>query len=92
MKIIEIGVCVDNIDPKGVGRIRFSRYSEITSDKELSVNYTKWDDNDPYVALPFLPVNINFIPELGQTVKIIVYNTNQKQLNQEYIAGPFEFV
>lgn len=89
MKIIDIGICVDNIDPKGMGRIRCIRYNDYIAQKEKSVKYVKWDDKDPFVASPFLPTNINFIPEIGQAVKIINYNPNKETVNQEYIAGPF---
>jgi hypothetical protein len=90
MKIIDIGICVNNIDPKGIGRIRCIRYNDYVGEKEKSVkNYEEWDDYDPFVALPFLPNNINFIPEIGQSVKILNYNTDKETVNQEYIAGPF---
>lgn len=89
MKIIDIGICIDNVDPKGVGRIRCVRYSEYVSAKEGAYEYNKWSEIDPFIAIPFLPLNINFIPEKGQAVKIINYNTTNEVVNQEYIAGPF---
>lgn len=89
MKIIDIGKCINNIDPKGIGRIRFKRFNDFTSEKEKSLKYVEWDDRDPYLAIPFLPSNINMIPEIGQAVKIINYNPKKETVNQEYIAGPF---
>jgi hypothetical protein len=89
MKIIDIGICLNNQDPKGIGRIRCVKYSDYIAEKERSINYTEWSDNDPFVALPFLPTNINFIPEKGQAVKIFNYNTEKETVNQEYVAGPF---
>jgi hypothetical protein len=89
MKIIDIGICTDNVDPKGIGRIRCVRYSDYVGEKEKALTYEKWDDKDTFVALPFLPSNINFIPEIGQAVKIINYNVDKEHVNQEYIAGPF---
>ena len=89
MKIIDIGICVDNIDPKGIGRIRCLRYNDYVAEKERSITYDKWSDRDPFVALPFLPPNINFIPNINQAVKIITYNTNKETVNMEYIPGPF---
>jgi hypothetical protein len=89
MKIIDLGICVNNVDPKGVGRIRCVRYNDYVGEKEKSINYTEWSDKDPFIASPFLPTNINFIPEVGQSVKIINYNTDKETINQEYIAGPF---
>jgi hypothetical protein len=89
MKIIDIAICVDNVDPKGIGRIRCERYNDFVGEKEKAFNYEKWGDTDPFVAQPFLPNNINMIPEVGQTVKILNYNTEKETVNQEYIPGPF---
>jgi hypothetical protein len=89
MKIIDIGICVNNIDPKGIGRIRCIRYNDYVGEKEKSIDYEEWSDRDPFVAHPFLPTNINFIPNEGQSVKIINYSTDKETVNQEYIAGPF---
>jgi len=89
MKIIDLGICIDNIDPKGIGRIRCIRYNDYVGEKEKSIKYTYWSATDPFVAIPFLPNNINMIPEIGQSVKIINYNTQKESVNQEYISGPF---
>ena len=89
MKIIDIAVCIDNRDPENLGRIRCIRYSSYTGQIERAMNYEAWNDKDLFTALPFLPNNINFIPEIGQTVKIINYNTDKESANTEYIAGPF---
>ena len=53
MKIIDIAICVDNVDPKGIGRIRCVGYNDYVGEKERAVNYVEWDDKDPFVALPF---------------------------------------
>jgi hypothetical protein len=90
MKIIDIGICVDNMDPKHMGRIRINRYSDQTGVTEGAFpDYEKWGDRDLFVASPFLPLNSNFIPEIGQAVKIINYNTEKDVVNMEYISGPF---
>jgi len=89
MKIIDIGICIDNFDPSGLGAIRCVRYSSWVSQQEKALEYTKWEDNDLFLAHPFLPTNINFIPEKGQAVKIINYNSDKDTINTEYIAGPF---
>lgn len=89
MKIIDIGVCIDNFDPKHLGRIRCIRYSSYTGEQEKALDYSAWDDKDLFTANPFLPTNINFIPEIGQTVKLLSYNTEKEFDNVEYIAGPF---
>jgi len=89
MKIIDIGICIDNEDPKAMGRIRCIDYDDYTSGKENYKNYIPWSEDDPFIALPFLPNNINFIPENFQSVKVLRYNTEKTTVNQEYIAGPF---
>lgn len=89
MRLLEIAICVNNKDPKGIGRIRCVRYNDYVSQKEKGLEYTEWDDRDSFVAAPFLPSNINFIPEVGQAVKVINFSTEKETLNQEYIAGPF---
>lgn len=89
MKIIDIAICVDNIDPKGIGRIRCIRYNDYVGEKEKALNYEKWGDLDPFIASPFLPNNINMIPEVGQSVKVLNYNVDKETVNQEYVAGPF---
>ena len=89
MKIIDIAICIDNVDPIGIGRIRAVRYNDYIGEKEKAMEYTAWDDKDPFVCLPFLPPTINFIPSIQQAVKIINYNTNKETVNQEYIPGPF---
>jgi hypothetical protein len=89
MKIIDIGKCIDNVDPLGIGRIRVSRYNEYTGQKEKAIDYEPWSDRDLFVASPFLPNNVNFIPEINQSVKIIQYNSDKDTVNVEYIAGPF---
>jgi hypothetical protein len=89
MKIVDLGVCINNNDPKGLGRIRVIDYDDYVGGKSNIKNYEEWSKDDPFLAIPFLPNNINFIPEIKQTVKIIRYDTEKTTVNQEYIAGPF---
>lgn len=89
MQIIDIGICIDNNDPKGIGRIRCVRYSDYVSEKERAMSYEPYSDRDPFMAIPFLPTNINFIPEVEQSIKLINYDTSTEHVNTEYIAGPF---
>lgn len=90
MKIIDIGVCIDNNDPKGLGRIRVVDYDDYIGGKSnIKEDIQYWSKDDPFLASPFLPNNINFIPEIKQAVKIIRYDTDKTTVNQEYIAGPF---
>ena len=89
MKLIDIAICTDNKDPRGLGRIRFKRYSTNPGTIETAMDYTNWGDKDLFTATPFLPLNINFVPEIGQAVKIINYNDEKDFANSEYISGPF---
>jgi hypothetical protein len=90
MKVVDLGVCIDNNDPKGLGRIRVIDYDDYVGGKSnVKSNFIEWSKDDPFLAIPFLPNNINFIPEFKQTVKIIRYDTDKTTVNQEYIAGPF---
>ena len=44
-------------------------------------------DRDLVFCDPFLPKHLNIIPKIGEWVKILFWNTNNKQQNREYI-GP----
>jgi len=89
MKIINVGVCVNNNDPQGIGRIRYRPYGQFKSEIELSMEYEEWDENDQFIATPFLPPHVNVIPQVRQSVKIIKYDTDKDTQNVEYIAGPY---
>lgn len=89
MRILNAALCSDDKDPKGIGRIRFKPYGEYISEKERSVEYVEWDNNDPFIAIPFLPLHINVIPQIGQAVRLLVYDTEKNQRNVEYIPGPY---
>jgi hypothetical protein len=89
MKTIFIGICDDNIDPLGLGRIRFKNFSVNPGNIEGAFEYKNWDTNDPFVASPLLPGSFNHVPEINQAVKIFLYDTDKQLVNKEYIAGPF---
>ena len=89
MRIIDVGVCVSNIDPKGIGRIRYRPYGQFQSEVAAGMKYTEWDSKDPFIAIPFLPGHINIIPQYGQSVKIIQYDTDKDFQNVEYVSGPY---
>jgi hypothetical protein len=88
-RIIELGSCVDNRDPLGLGRIRIQTFGNGAGPSAGALKYDPWDDKDPFIAIPFLPSNINYIPLIGQSVKIINYDPNKDTVNREYITGPF---
>ena len=89
MRIIDVAVCVSNIDPKGIGRIRYRPYGQFQSEVAAGIKYSDWDDKDPFIAIPFLPGHINIIPQYGQSVKIIQYDTDKDFQNVEYVSGPY---
>ena len=89
MKIIDIAVCVNNIDPKGIGRVRYRPYGLYLSEIEGGIQYEEWDENDPLIALPFLPAHINIIPKEKSSIKLIKYDTDKDTQNVEYVTGPF---
>ncbi len=89
MKIIDIGICTNNNDPKGIGRIRYRPYGSFVSEIEKAIPYEDWDENDQFIAIPFLPGHLNVIPQLRQSVKLIKYDTDKDTQNVEYVSGPF---
>jgi hypothetical protein len=89
MQIIDIGICVNNTDPKAIGRIRYRPYSLFVSEIENGIKYDEWDESDPFVAIPFLPLHINVIPQVQQSIKLLRYDTDKETQNVEYVAGPF---
>lgn len=52
-RIINLGTCVDNKDPLGLGRIRVQTYSDGAGPLVGAMKYEAWDDKDPFIALPF---------------------------------------
>lgn len=89
MRIIDIGVCIDNNDPKGLGRIRYKPYNLYVSEIEKSLTYEAWGKNDQFVAFPFLPTQINIIPKLNQSIQLIKYDSDKDTQNVAYVTGPF---
>jgi len=89
MRIVDIGICVNNVDPKAIGRIRYRPYGLFVSEIENGIKYDDWDESDPFLAIPFLPLHINVIPQIQQSVKIIKYDTDKDTQNIEYISGPY---
>jgi len=89
MQIIDIGVCINNIDPKGIGRVRYRPFSLFVSETKMGISYEQWDEKDPFIAIPFLPLHINIIPQVNQSIKIIRYDNEKETQNVEYIAGPY---
>jgi hypothetical protein len=90
MKSINIAIVKANNDPLGLGRIRYNAYSTSPGPVEGAFkDYENWDDKDPFIATPFLPQSINHVPEIGQSVKILTYDSEKELVNVEYIAGPF---
>jgi hypothetical protein len=89
MQVITIGICVNNTDPKAIGRVRYRPYNLYVSEIENGISYEEWDENDPFVAIPFLPLHINVIPQVQQSIKLLKYDPDKDVQNVEYVAGPF---
>lgn len=90
MKIIDIGIVIDNRDPRGFGRIRARNSEEKDSTRANAIPvWQQWSKDDPFVYSPFLPNHINIIPKVEQAVKIIRYDDSKSLQNQEYIPGPY---
>jgi hypothetical protein len=90
MKIIDLGIVRDNVDPLGIGRVRYSTYNELTGEIERAFgDYVEWQRKDRFVAKPLLPANINPIPEIGQAIMVIVFDSDKDTDNKFYIPGPF---
>jgi hypothetical protein len=90
MKIIDIGICIDNKDPRGFGRIRARNTEEQDSVRANAIPvWEQWTKDDPFVYSAFLPNHINIIPQIEQAVKIIRYDDTKSLQNQEYIPGPY---
>ena len=89
MKLVNLGIVTDNIDPKGIGRVRYKVLGNQTSPSQGAAAFEEWEPLDPFCASPFLPNNLNFIPTVGQTIKIVQYDLENDLMNQEYIPGPF---
>ena len=62
---------------------RIAKYGE----GEQGLKNLKWSQDDPHLCAPFLPAFINVIPQSNESVKIIVYDPDNKTQNKEYI-GP----
>jgi hypothetical protein len=92
MKLVNLGIVIDNQDPKGVGRVRYSVLGNQSAPSQGAGAFQEWDPLDPFCASPFLPNNLNFIPTVGQTIKIVQYDLENDLMNQEYIPGPFTTV
>ena len=78
MQIVKLAICINNNDPAGLNRIRYIDYIDNVGAKESSRNYEDWDENDPFIAGPFLPTNMNHVPEVNQAVRIIRYNIEKE--------------
>ena len=87
-KILFEGECLNNVDPQGLKRIRAKDLSQNEGDKEKSLEFTDWDNNDPFVYRPLLPFSLAQVPEVGEYVILFYANLNQKSTkNKFYLNG-----
>lgn len=77
--------------PSGYRAKNITELKTILSNLDVKGNHVPWQKgsnvktSDPFLADPFLPKNINPIPEVGQLVKIILYDN---AIYKEYV-GPY---
>jgi hypothetical protein len=78
-KFIYKGVVKENLDPKGLGRVRIEPEDWLISDVKYVTEYLdkfteskdKWNGvSDPFMFSPFLPNHINIVPQVGEVVNI----------------------
>ncbi len=70
--------------------LKDSKGNSILDDTSQDVNESsKFTDNDPFVFLPLLPLNLNITPSVGEYVHIIYmdYDNNPQKRNQFYIPS-----
>jgi len=77
---------VDIDDPYDAGRIR-DRIPVVDKDTSIQNQLLPFKEGGLPWCEPLLPKYINVVPELGQLVKIIVFNTNDKKMRRQYV-GP----
>jgi hypothetical protein len=62
-----------------LGQEKYSKYT--------TIDQIKWSVDDPHLVSPFLPPFINVVPQEGENVKILYYDTSNETQNKEYV-GP----
>ena len=89
---------VVNVKGEGLSKARINDPIQaiVKLDKEARKNntYKPWEKgvpgsygDDPYLVNPFLPLNLNIIPRIGEAAKVITYDTVKDSQNREYV-GP----
>lgn len=95
-KFIFKGVVKDNLDPKGLGRIRVEPEDWIISDTKYITEYSgkfteekdKWNGvSDPFMFSPFLPNHINMVPQIGETVNIFYTDPESTFIDGFYMVS-----
>ena len=52
MKLVNLGIVIDNQDPKGVGRVRYSVLGNQSAPSQGAGAFQEWDPLDPFCASP----------------------------------------
>jgi hypothetical protein len=89
-KIIYRGVVQDNVDPKGLGRVRVYPNDWIIADHKYVSDFDEKTDawsspKDPFLFKPLIPNNLSFIPQVGDAVNIIYTDTSRQFIDGYYI-------
>ena len=76
-------------DGVGDGKVNDPEKDIILRDNEALKNgaYKPWGENDPYVCSPFMALHVNVVPQAGEAVKLISWDSSKGGVNKEYI-GP----
>lgn len=92
-KVVFKGQCLDNNDPKRLGRIRAILKTENSTEREESnplKEYEKWSSKDPLVFKPLLPWFFNAPPKEGEYIHLFYSNIDRKgSKDKYYISGVF---
>lgn len=89
-KILYEGKVIDNIDPKGLGRIRVHPeewFIDVQKNiRDFNEKTEKWVEfQDPFVFRPLLPNYFNIVPQEGEPVILIYKDTENQHFNGFYI-------
>lgn len=95
-KLIFKGVVKENLDPKGLGRVRIEPEDWIVADEKYINEYLgkfkeekdKWSQPaDPFLFRPLLPNHINMVPQVGESVNILYTDVDRPFVDGFYIPS-----
>lgn len=89
-KLLYTGQVIDNLDPRGLGRVRVepdSWYINFEKNiRDFDEKRDKWKDiDDPFVFKPLIPNYINIVPKNGEPVLLLFVNNELQHFGGYYI-------